>query len=165
MLERENILDALTWAHGKKHPDLLTVSFAYELHKRMLGRVWKWAGKIRQSDKNLGVQWDQIPTQLASLLDNTRHWTKANTYPWDEVAARFHHRLVSIHAFPNGNGRHARIMTDLLLEVNGQDIFTWGLNSSESSLETEGAHRDEYIAGLQEADTKKFDRLIRFAKS
>ncbi len=165
ILERENILEAINWAHGKKHPHLLSVSFIYKLHKRMLNRIWKWAGKARQSDKNIGVQWAQVPTQLASLLNDTQFWIQHNTYPWDEIGARFHHRLVSIHAFPNGNGRHARLMTDLLLEVNGQEIFSWGLKSIEASLETEGPDRDEYLAALQEADSKKYARLIRFCRS
>ena len=131
----------------------------------MLNRVWKWSGKPRQSNKNIGVMWEQVPTQLGLLIENTKFWINNKTYPWDELAARFHHKLVWIHPFPNGNGRFSRLVTDLLLEQNGQEAFSWGLGTSKSSIETEGALRNEYLAALREADDKKIERLIRFAKS
>lgn len=164
-LEQENILDALAWATGKKKLDILTQGFAYDFHKRMFDRVWKWAGKPRQSDKNIGVHWEQIPTSLGQLFENTKFRIQSNPADIENIAIEFHHRLVSIHAFPNGNGRHARHMTNLLLEQNGHSPFTWGKNSNQTAIEVEGPKRDEYIAALKEADSKRYDRLLAFAKS
>ena len=164
-LERDNIVEALSWAGERKHPDLLSASFVFALHKKMFGRVWTWAGKMRQSGKNIGVPAEQIHTQLCALFGDARYWIENRTFPWDEISTRFHHRLVQIHAFPNGNGRHARLMTDLLMEANGQERFSWGMSKCGSPIETEGPTREEYIQALREADKSSFDRLIRFARS
>jgi fido (protein-threonine AMPylation protein) len=83
----------------------------------------------------------------------------------DEIAARFHHRLVQIHPFPNGNGRHARLITDLILETNGSVAFTWGKCKGSAPMETEGPRREEYIAALREADDKRFEMLLAFVRS
>lgn len=168
-LEQENILEAASWASGaarNSYRPILTESFVRELHKRMFKRVWRWAGKFRQSDKSIGVAWEQISTELAKLLADTDFWIKNGTYQWDELGARFHHRLVVIHPFSNGNGRHARLMTNLLLEAHQQAPFTWGANQSEQSLsESSSSARTEYVASLKEADARKYDRLIRFVRS
>ena len=164
-LERDNILDALNWAAKKKAKDRTSISFAYDLHKQMFGRVWKWAGTLRKTDKNIGVAWAQVSSQLPLLFQDLEYWIINQTYSWDEIGARFHHRLVAIHAFPNGNGRHARLLTDLILEVHGQIPFTWGMDSESASLEADGALRDEYIEALREADSKNMTRLIRFVRS
>jgi Fic-DOC domain mobile mystery protein B len=165
-LERDNILDALTWAAKKKKTkDRASISFAYDLHQQMFGRVWKWAGTLRKTDKNIGVAWAQVSSQLPSLFQDLDYWIINQTYSWDEIGARFHHRLVAIHAFPNGNGRHARLLTDLIFETHGQIPFTWGMSSANSSLEADGVLRDEYIEALRETDSKKMTRLIQFVKS
>lgn len=164
-LEQENILDAMNWVEAKKTLDVLSIPTLYDLHKRMFGRVWKWAGKPRQSNKNIGVMWEQVPTELGLLIENAKFWISNATYPWEELAIRFHHKLVWIHPFPNGNGRFSRIVTDILLEKNGQPAFTWGQKTSQSHIETEGTLRDEYLAALREADAKKITRLLNFAKS
>ncbi len=164
-LEQANILEAKAWASGRKHKNLLTDTFVRDLHKRMFKNVWSWAGKTRLSEKSLGVPWQQVPTELSKLLADTTFWINNDTYPWDELGARFHHRLVVIHAFSNGNGRHARFMTDLLLEGHGQTPFTWGASLAvPGRLETEGLARDEYIAALREADGRKINRLVRFVR-
>lgn len=165
-LEQANILHAKAWASGKKHKNLLTDTFVRDLHKRMFKNVWKWAGKTRLSDKSLAVPWQQVPTELSKLLADTNFWINSETYPWDELGARFHHRLVVIHAFSNGNGRHARLMTDVLLENHAQTPFTWGADLADPSrLDTAGHARDEYIASLREADARKINRLVRFVRS
>ena len=164
-LERENILEATSWAHGKKHADVLNATFALDLHKRMLNRVWKWAGTQRKSNKNLGVPWEEISTNLRQLFGDVKYWIENTTYGWDELGARFHHRLVSIHAFANGNGRHARIMADILLDSNGQEMFSWGMKQSAEALEVEGALRQEYISALKKADQGDCGALFRFVRS
>lgn len=165
-LEQANILDATAWASGKDHKNLLTDTFARDLHKRMFKNVWKWAGKTRLSDKSIGVPWQQVPTELNKLLTDTNFWINNGTYEWDELGARFHHRLVSIHAFSNGNGRHARLMTDVLRKGHGQNSFTWGATlAAHVPLETATVARDEYIAALREADARRINRLVLFVKS
>ncbi len=132
----------------------------------MLHKVWKWAGKQRKSDKSIGVPWQQVPTELSKLLADTDFWTKNGTFPWHELGVRFHHRLVIIHAFPNGNGRHARLMTNVLLETHGQPTFSWGEGKvTHGPIETAGAARTEYIEALREADNRQYNRLINFVKT
>ncbi|MBL7671214.1 MAG: mobile mystery protein B [Bdellovibrionaceae bacterium] len=160
-LERENILVAATWALGKSNHDCMNISFCLDLHKRMFSRVWKWAGKTRLTDKNIGVPKEQIFTKLKLLFDDTEFWIQEKTYGFDEIAARFHHRLVAIHTFPNGNGRHARLMTEVIQIVNGETPFTWGSSDLYSS---ESETRKDYLAALRRADKGDFDALIEFVR-
>src|SRR5271170_8054704 len=123
--EQENIARAQNWALNRRR-DPVSEEFIKELHERMLGEVWRWAGKFRVSERNLGIAFYEIPVALRQLLDDTKAWIEHKSYPPDEIAVRFHHRLVQIHAFPNGNGRHARLMGDLLAMRLGGDRFSWG---------------------------------------
>jgi Fic-DOC domain mobile mystery protein B len=160
--EQDNILEAIAWADKKKPTDILNEQFVKDLHRRMFGNVWKWAGLFRQSEKNIGGPWYQIPTNLRNLFDNTRLWIELQEDPPDEIAVRFHHQLTWIHPFPNGNGRHARLMTDLLLEnILNRPKFTWG---SEDLSET-GVTRKRYIAALQEADGGNYKPLLEFVRT
>ena len=127
--EQQNIEQAIQWTLGRSFkPDtIFTEAFTRTVHKRMFADVWVWAGEFRKSNKNIGTDKWQIPTQLKSLLDDTRFWCENNTYPPDEMALRFKHRLVSIHCFPNGNGRHSRLMADIVIgKIYRQPVFTWG---------------------------------------
>ncbi len=164
-LEQKNILEGLTWAHKQKG-NILTATFVFELHKQMFNQVWKWAGKQRTSDKNIGVHWAEILNKLSMLLSNTEY--RLNHEPKDHIdriAIEFHHKLVQIHAFPNGNGRHARLITDLLLERQGHPAFSWGANTSQEEIHVESHIRDNYIHALKQADQKKYDELLKFARS
>ncbi len=165
ILEQQNIIEGINWADRQKKPDVLNITFNYELHRQMFDQVWKWAGSPRITDKNIGSYWQQIPTQLNNLFSNTRHWIENKTYKWDELATRFHHKLVFIHVFPNGNGRHARLMTDILLKSNNQKPFTWGQKMHSSSIDVEGKIRKAYISALRKADGNNFIDLIKFVKS
>src|SRR5579863_8726039 len=127
----------------------------------MLGEVWKWAGKFRTSERNLGIPFYEIPMALRQLLDDTQAWIGYETYPSDEIAVRFHHRLVQIHAFPNGNGRHARLMADLLVMSFGRERFSWG----SANLQSAGTVRQIYIAALRAADNYDIGPLLAFARS
>ena len=122
-LEQQNIQEGFNWlARQRNYNDFLTEAFLLELHKRLFGLVWTWAGRFRQSEKNIGVDYLMIGIELRNLLDDARFWFENETYGREEFAARFHHRLVKIHPFPNGNGRHARIMTDEILKsISGKD--------------------------------------------
>ncbi len=160
-LERENILAAATWALGKTNHECMNVSFCVDLHKRMFSKVWKWAGKARLTDKNIGVPQEHIFTKLKILFDDTKFWIHEKTYGFDEIAARFHHRLVTIHVFPNGNGRHARLLTEVIQIVNGEIPFTWGSSDLYSS---ESETRKNYLAALRSADRGDFTALIKFVR-
>lgn len=162
--EQKNIEQAIQWTIGRKYKTdkIISESFIKSLHKRMYGEVWQWAGNFRQTNKNIGVDRWQIPTELKKLLDDTLFWIEHNTFSEDEIAIRFKHRIVSIHCFPNGNGRHSRLMGDLLIEkIFHQKIFTWGqLHVSKTN-----DIRTEYINALKKADTGNYADLIRFARS
>ena len=158
--EQANITKAQIWAFAKKR-DPLDVDFLRKLHKRMLGEVWKWAGTFRKTERNIGIAPIYIPIQLRQLIDDTRHQIEQNTYPPDEIAARFHHRLVYIHPFSNGNGRHSRMATDILLEYMGQEKFNWGAGD----IGSKGEIRDRYITALKAADDHDFVQLISFVRS
>lgn len=164
-LEQSNVADGFVWAGKQVLDDLLSVSFILELHEKMFNQVWKWAGKTRKSNKNIGVMKENIMTDLAILIGNTKFWINNKTFSNDEIAAKFHHRLVQIHVFPNGNGRHARLMTDLLLRKMGENKFTWGTLGTHTPHEVEGKTRSEYIAALKKADKDDFVDLIKFVKS
>lgn len=160
--EQENIVEALTWLDKTNPTDILNEQFVKELHRRMFGSVWKWAGHFRRSDKNIGGPWYQISTSLKNLCDDARFWIKLEEESPDEMAIRFHHRLVSIHPFPNGNGRHARLMTDILLEnVMKCPRFTWG----SGNLSKPGDIRQNYIAALRAADEHNYEPLLKFVRT
>ncbi len=164
--EQGNILEARIWVMRKSvsasKQDIFTEKFILNLHKRMYGRVWKWAGQYRKSNKNIGIDYLLIRTELRNLLDDATYWLEHNTYGITELAVIFHHRLVKIHLFPNGNGRHARLFADVIVAKYGGEKLTWGSNAD---LTTPDEVRKRYIAALHEADAGNYDSLISFAKS
>jgi Fic-DOC domain mobile mystery protein B len=162
-VEQENILKAELWlSHSRKPEGILSEKFMRQLHREMFGNVWRWAGKYRTSEKSIGVPWSQVPTAVKTMLDNARYQLENKVYEPDELAARLHHRAVEIHAFANGNGRHARYMSDALLQSLGNSRFSWGASAE---LGQPGTARTAYIAALKAADNKKFALLLKFVRS
>lgn len=159
-LEQQNILEADQWAFGRKR-NVLSEPFLRGLHRRMFNHVWRWAGQYRTSERNLGVPSYRIQTDFHQLLDDANYWIEHKTYPPDEIAVRFHHRLVSIHPFPNGNGRWSRLAADLLIAGLGGSRFGW----SSADLQTAGDVRRAYIDALHAADQHDLKPLIEFARS
>ncbi|HUG82263.1 MAG TPA: mobile mystery protein B [Bryobacterales bacterium] len=159
-VEQENIMRGQEWALGRRR-DTLSEKFIKDLHRRMLGEVWRWAGDFRRSERNLGIPFYEIPAALRQLLDDTKAWIEHKSFPPDEIAVRFHHRLVQIHPFANGNGRHARLMADLLVMELGQERFSWG----RANLQEVGDIRARYIAALNAADNHDIGPLLAFARS
>ncbi len=156
-----NIIKAKAWLKKQKlTPETaLSESFMKKLHKKMFGDVWKWAGVFRRSEKNIGVGWVTIGRELKVLCDDALFWVENETFSQTEIALRFKHRLVSIHCFPNGNGRHSRIMADVLMEnVFGQEAFSWRAAGMVSADE----ERKTYIAALRAADQGDFAPLLKF---
>jgi len=159
-LEQANIENGLVWLSRQRSPDILTDGFARKLHKQLLGDVWTWAGSYRLTEKTIGIDPLQISVQLTTLFEDVRYWVVHKTYPPIEAAIRFHHRLVSIHPFANGNGRFSRIMVDALLE----DVFDagpidWG---GGYELQHMNDRRQQYIAALRAADAGDYALLFQF---
>ncbi len=162
--ELANIVDGRRWALNPRRRsggELLSEGFVRVLHERMFDKTWRWAGNYRATEKSIGAPPEQIAVRLHNLLEDVRAQIGFGTYAPDEIAARFHHRLVAVHPFPNGNGRHARLMTDLLLRQLGRDLFTWGA----ADLAAEGDVRRRYIDALRLADARDYSALLAFVRS
>lgn len=162
-LEQLNIEKAVIWTISKKFrkEEILSEYFVKELHSKMYGDVWKWAGQFRTTGKNIGVDWFVIGIELKCLLDDTLYWIENKTYTPDEIAIRFKHRLVSIHCFPNGNGRHSRLMADLIIEaIFGMPVFSWHHSNMVKPDET----RKQYISAVKLADAGEIEPLLEFAR-
>lgn len=159
-VEQAGIADADRWAFSRKR-DVLDTRFLSTLHKRMFGDVWRWAGSYRKTPRNIGIDAYRTPVEVQSLIDDVRYWVEHETYPPDEIAVRFHHTLVAIHPFPNGNGRHARLAADLLAVQLGRSRFEWGRGNLADGTEL----RKKYVATLQAADNHDITALLEFARS
>ena len=158
--EALNVLGGERWALSRKR-DALDEVFLRRLHLRMFGDVWRWAGKYRTGARNLGVDHWTIEIALRQALDDARYWVEHQTYSADEIAVRFHHKLVAIHPFPNGNGRWSRLAADLLALQLGQERFTWGRGSIVDVSET----RQAYVRALKAADAGDTTLLMAFART
>jgi Fic-DOC domain mobile mystery protein B len=162
--EQQNIEEAIQWTLSRnfKRNSLLTEAFVKDVHKRMYRNVWAWAGDFRKTNKNIGVDRWQVAVELKSLLDDARFWIDNDVFSPDEIAVRFKHRIVSIHCFSNGNGRHSRLMADIIIEkmFNG-NVFTWGAGS----LSKESENRNIYLNSLKAADNGNYALLLSFARS
>ncbi|MCQ3923449.1 MAG: mobile mystery protein B [Rhodocyclaceae bacterium] len=159
--EMVNIIEGERWAFGRRHKNLLGNEFICALHKRMFGTTWRWAGKFRTTEKNIGVDPLRIQPALHGLCEDVKTQLECESYPLDEIAARFSHRLVAIHPFANGNGRLSRTMADLLLVQHGAARFSWGAGN----LVADGEVRQRYLAALRAADGKDYGPLLAFVRS
>jgi Fic-DOC domain mobile mystery protein B len=159
--EQANILEAEKWLLTTRREDPLSSAFLKELHRRMFDKTWKWAGTYRKTDKTIGVHWPQISRELETLCREVKYQVQAESYPPDELAVRFHHKLVLIHCFPNGNGRHSRLAADRLVESLGHPAFSWG----SADLRQAGGRRGKYLECLRAADKQDYHALIEFARS
>lgn len=162
--EQQNIEQAVQWSLRRsfKADAVFTEDFIRALHVRMYGNVWAWAGDFRKTNKNIGVDKWQIPTELRQLLDDVKYWYANNTYSPDEITIRFKHRLVSIHCFPNGNGRHSRLMADIVIEkIFKLPHYTWGAGN----LIKQGDARTVYLTAIKAGDKGDIQPLINFARS
>lgn len=158
--EQRNIGEAQRWAESRRRA-VLDRAFLNELHRRMFGDVWSWAGQYRKTARNIGVDWHRISTDVQQAIDDARYWVEHATYPSDEIAIRFSHRLVEIHPFPNGNGRFSRLVGDLLTGQFGKPPFTWG----RTNLVDAGVTRAQYVEALWAADNHDIGPLLLFARS
>ena len=162
--EQQNIEQAIQWALGRsfKPKVIFTEEFIRTVHKRMYADVWAWAGEFRKTNKSIGIDKWQIPTELKYLLDDARYWHENNIYSPEEIAVRFKYRIVSIHCFQNGNGRHSRLMADIIIEkMYKQPVFSWGA----ANLSGEGDIRSAYLKAIKAADKGDYSLLLAFARS
>lgn len=159
--EQANITKALGWLSGVKR-DCLADSFVYELHRRMFDDTWEWAGARRLRETNVGCDPNHILTNVRQLVDNARHWIDRGTYEPYEAVARYSHKMVTIHPFRNGNGRHSRLIGDCLAMTLGITVPTWG---GGQNLSLEGPLRQQYLAALRKADVNDYTDLLGFAWS
>ena len=161
--EQLGVEKAIEWTLRRKlsFQQILTEDFVKELHRRMFEEVWQWAGEFRTTNKNLGVDKFSIGVELKKLLDDCKYLIEKKTFLEDEIGVRFSHRIVSIHPFSNGNGRHSRLIADILVHHGlGWPIFSWG----SKNLTKKGEARSLYLAALREADKNNYTPLIRFAR-
>lgn len=161
--EQLNIEKTVVWLMKRKLTPgkILNEDFVKELHKRMFNDVWKWAGMFRNSNKNIGVDKYQIGIELRKLIDDCKYWIEFKTFSEDEIAVRFSQRMVNIHPFPNGNGRHSRLIADVLISQGfGKSHFTWGSKNLTKKWEA----RNKYLKALKEADQGDYKLLIEFAR-
>lgn len=162
--EQQNIEEAIFWTLGRKFKSekLFTEAFIKDIHRRMYKDVWAWAGAFRKTDKNIGVDRWQVAIELKNLLEDVRFWIANHTFSPDEIAIRFKHRIVSIHCFSNGNGRHSRLVADIIIEkLFDRPVFTWGA----ANLSKEGGNRKSYLDALKLADRGNYKELLLFARS
>ena len=160
--EQDNINDALAWIEKRTPKNILSEAFLRQFHMKMFCHTWRWAGKLRQTEMNPGAPFARISVQLKLLCDDVQYWIEEQSFEPDGIAARFHHRLIYIRPFSNGNGRHARLVTDLLLEkVLHRPLFTWG----QASLAKTGQDRIMYVESLQSANQTSYQSLLEFVRS
>lgn len=160
--EQANIAAAVEWlARRRRAKPVLSEAFVRELHRRMFDETWKWAGQFRTTGKNIGVPAHRIAEDVANLLADASFWEEHGTYGVEEIAVRLHHRLTFIHPFPNGNGRHARLMTDEFLARHGLEPFTWG----SGDVARAGGARSRYLDALRSADRGDLSALFGFVRS
>ena len=162
--EQQNIEQAVQWSLSRsfKADAVFTDDFIRALHKRMYGNVWAWAGEFRKTNKNIGVDKWQIPTELRTLLKDVKYWYENKTYNPDELTIRFKHRLVSIHCFANGNGRHSRLMADIVIEkIFKEPVYSWGAGN----LVKKGDPRTAYLSAIKAADNGDIKPLIDFGRA
>lgn len=159
-VEQQNIIDGTRWAYSRKR-DILDTQFMRKLHKQLFGDVWQWAGDFRATARNIGIEATSIPVELRKLIDDVRVQIEYGSYPPDEIVARFHHRLVFIHPFPNGNGRFSRLAADLLAKQMGIEPFDWG---AAAELAEASDTRRAYIAALKAADANDFAPLLLYLR-
>lgn len=163
--EQMNIEKAIEWTLTRKFkPEyIFSEKFVRELHKRMFEEVWSWAGNFRLSEKNIGIKFHLIRTALKQLNDDCLFWLNNKTYNENEIAIRYKHQLVNIHCFANGNGRHSRLMADVIhKQIFNFNYFNWG---SHSNLVKAGEQRTKYLKAIREADNANIQPLIDFANS
>ncbi|MFI5129973.1 MAG: mobile mystery protein B [Chitinophagales bacterium] len=162
--EQQNIEKAMMWLRSKKLTleEILSEKFVRDLHRHMYAGVWKWAGEFRKTGKNIGVDKHQIAVALKQLLDDCLHWVTHDSFPGEEIAIRLKHRLVQIHCFANGNGRHSRLLADVMMEKFFRlPPFSWGA----ADLIKHGDPRTAYIKALKKADGGDYKDLVAFAKA
>ncbi|MBE0648035.1 MAG: mobile mystery protein B [Bacteroidales bacterium] len=162
--EQKNIEEAIEWTLRTNFSleEILSEAFILKVHLKMFNHIWKWSGQIRKSNKNIGVDKYLIPVELRKVIDDCKYWIANDSFPPDEIAVRFKHRLVKTHIFPNGNGRHSRLCADILISHGfNRSVFSWG----SYDLSIKGGVRTRYLEAIYKADAGNYEQLVLFARS
>lgn len=132
----------------------LSVGLLQNLHRRAFGHLYDWAGHWRTQVPNVGAYLpppaNRVPQLLYEFIDELRHRQTQlpDARSAEDVAAFLayaHHRLVAIHPFTNGNGRTARLFTNLLAYNYGyQDVVLYHRENGED--------RTQYLQAIRQAD-------------
>ena len=166
-VEARNAVAGYDWIRSTRPTagEILTTDFVQELHLRMFGEVWRWAGTYRRTETNIGVDWWTISVAVMRLVDDFSHrlgcGASGESAEIDLVCVEYHHRMVKIHPFPNGNGRHARACGDALAMALDRPAFSWG----RASIVTDKLTRSSYIGAIRNADEGDLETLRSFARS
>ena len=161
--EQQNIEKAIDWTLRKRFrvSKILSEKFVCKLHKKMFDETWAWAGEFRRTNKNIGVDKYRIGTELGILLSDCKYWLENCVFSPDEISIRLKHRMVKIHPFTNGNGRHSRLLADIMAQhVFNRPVFTWGSQKIDSTNRL----RSKYLQALFQADRENYGPLIEFAR-
>ena len=157
--EEENIREGQAWMQRTvRRWDVPTPEFLRKLHTQLFGKVWRWAGTYRSTEKNIGVAPSTIAAELKNLFDDVHAWDEYDTYVLDERAARLHHRLTWIHPFANGNGRCARVFADAFLTQHKVEAFNWGTHLPADE------QRARYLEAIRAADAHDYAPLLNFLR-
>ncbi len=159
--EQRNLAAGLVRRRPPNAGVLLDDTYLRALHRAMFGDVWSWAGRYRLTEKNIGADPAAIPVLVRDLVDDAKTWVAQTTYEPDEISVRFHHRLVAIHPFPNGNGRHSRVAADYLVRALGGEEFSWGAQTTRTTFDL----RTAYLRALRAADQHDIRPLVEFSRS
>ena len=147
------------YLHGK--PDRRRAPFTFKwmmnVNKEMFGKIWVWAGVRRKIElAGVGSKPYNIEVEVNELLGDMVVWTDTGM-PLIEQATRLHHRAVFIHPFENGNGRWARLLSNILLKQNDGAIVSW---PDDNLVGCSSAIREEYISCLKAADQGDVEPLL-----
>jgi len=162
--EQANIQQAVEWTLRTifSRKEILAEEFILLVHKKMFSEVWEWAGTKRNTNKNIGVDKSQISIEIKKLIKDCERWIDNKIFQPDEIAVRFSHGVVQVHVFPNGNGRHSRLIADILIyHIFKKPVFTWG----RSNLSKSGDSRKKYLDALHKADEGILKPLVAFTRS
>lgn len=162
-VESENILRAVNVhlsSRKRRESPWLTEEYVRRVHRDMFDSVWDWAGRYRDGELNIGVPASRVRDEVGKLCQDVAYWDeqKENQIPLLERSARLHHRLAWIHPFKNGNGRHARLMGDIYLQVNGHKLPMW----PSAAMGGAGEPRSAYLGALKRADAGDFGPLVEY---
>ena len=158
-LEAKNHYEALEYLYSlveKDNSQNISEYLIRNLHKLVTAETDKeWAGNYRNSNVII-VGSEHTPPdafEVSIVMGDLIKWLRGNQKKLHpiELAAIFHHKLVFIHPFFDGNGRTARLAMNLLLMQKSYPMAVMLKND-----------RKKYYQTLSRADEKDYAPFVRF---